>query len=113
MGVRQGLAEASPVLMQPVFRIEIHIPSLYSGSLVQTVSGFKGQVMGFDRDETAKGWDVFRASVPGSALDDLALSLRAATQGIGWFSKSFDHFEELYGREADTIVAAHGAAHAG
>jgi elongation factor G len=49
--------------------------------------------------------------VPWNALDELALSLRAATQGTGWFSKSFDHFEEMYGREADAVVAAH-ATHA-
>ncbi|MBW9064091.1 elongation factor G [Rhizobium herbae] len=108
MGVRQALAEGSAVLMQPVFRSEIHIPSVYSGSLVQIVSALKGQVLGFDRDETAKGWDIFRALVPGGALDELARALRSATQGIGYFSKTFDHFEELYGKEADAIVRAHG-----
>ena len=114
MGVRQALSEGSAVLMQPVFRSEIHIPSIYSGNLVQIVSALKGQVLGFDRDETAKGWDIFRALVPGSALDDLARALRSATQGIGYFSKTFDHFEELYGKEADAIVRAHegqGVAH--
>ncbi|MDL2402651.1 elongation factor G [Rhizobium mayense] len=107
MGVRQALSEGSAVLMQPVFRSEIHIPSVYSGNLVQIVSALKGQVLGFDRDESAKGWDIFRALVPGSALDDLARTLRSATQGIGYFSKTFDHFEELYGKEADAIVRAH------
>ncbi|AYG62062.1 elongation factor G [Rhizobium jaguaris] len=107
MGVRQALSEGSAVLMQPIFRSEIHIPSVYSGNLVQIVSALKGQVLGFDRDETAKGWDIFRALVPGSALDDLARTLRSATQGIGYFSKAFDHFEELYGKEADAIVRAH------
>jgi elongation factor G len=108
MGVRQALSEGAAVLMQPVFRSEIHIPSVYSGNLVQIVSSLKGQVLGFDRDETAKGWDIFRALVPGGALDDLARALRSATQGIGYFSKTFDHFEELYGKEADAIVRAHG-----
>ena len=108
MGVRQALSEGAAVLMQPVFRSEIHIPSVYSGSLVQIVSALKGQVLGFDRDETAKGWDIFRALVPGGALDELARALRSATQGIGYFSKTFDHFEELYGKEADAIVKAHG-----
>jgi elongation factor G len=111
MGVRQALSEAAAVLMQPVFRIEIHIPSVYSGNLVPIVSAFKGQVLGFDRDDNTKGWDVFRAMVPGSVLDDLARALRSATQGIGRFSKAFDHFEELYGKEADAIVTAQ-AAHA-
>ncbi|WP_426236702.1 elongation factor G [Pararhizobium sp. DWP1-1-3] len=108
MGVRQALSEGAAVLMQPVFRSEIHIPSVYSGNLVQIVSSLKGQVLGFDRDETAKGWDIFRALVPGGALDELARALRSATQGIGYFSKTFDHFEELYGKEADAIVRAHG-----
>lgn len=108
MGVRQALSDGAAVLMQPVFRSEIHIPSVYSGSLVQIVSSLKGQVLGFDRDETAKGWDIFRALVPGGALDELARALRSATQGIGYFSKTFDHFEELYGKEADAIIRAHG-----
>ncbi|WP_112816246.1 elongation factor G [Ensifer sp.] len=113
MGVRQALSQASAVLMQPVARVEIHIPSIYSGSLVPVVSTFKGQVLGFDRDEAAKGWDVFRALVPGAALDELARALRSATQGIGYFSKSFDHFEELYGKEADAVIHAHGSPQAG
>lgn len=109
MGVRQAMSQASPVLMQPIARVDIHIPSIYTGGLVQIVSSLKGQVLGFDRDESAKGWDTFRALVPGSALDELARSLRSVTQGIGYFSKEFDHFEEMYGKEADAIVTAHGS----
>ncbi|MNT86020.1 elongation factor G [compost metagenome] len=56
---------------------------------------------------------MFRALVPGSALDELARALRSATQGIGYFSKSFDHFEELYGKEAEAVIHAHGTAQAG
>lgn len=109
MGVRQALSQASPVLMQPIVRVEIHIPSIYTGGLVQIVSALKGQVLGFDRDEAAKGWDTFRALVPGSTLDELARSLRSVTQGIGYFSKEFDHFEEMYGKEADAIVTTLGS----
>ena len=111
MGVKQALSQASAVLMQPVVRVEIHIPSVYSGGMVTLVSSLKGQVLGFDRDENAKGWDIFRALVPGGVLDELARSLRSATQGIGHFSKTFDHFEELYGKEADTIINARGLRH--
>ncbi|GAB4355488.1 MAG: elongation factor G [Oricola sp.] len=64
MGVSQALADAAPVLMQPIYRVEFHIPSVFSGSLVPIVSSFKGQVLGFDRDESAKGWDIFRALIP-------------------------------------------------
>ncbi len=109
MGVKQALSQASAVLMQPVVRVDIHIPSVYSGGMVTLVSSLKGQVLGFDRDENAKGWDIFRALVPGGVLEELARSLKSATQGIGHFSKTFDHFEELYGKEADTIVNTHGS----
>jgi len=109
MGVRQALSQGAAVLMQPITRVEIHIPSIYSGNLVPIVSALKGQVLGFDRNEKVKGWDIFRALVPGSALDELARSLRSATQGMGFFSKSFDHFEELYGKEADAIITMQGA----
>ena len=109
LGVRQALSQAAAVLMQPIFRVEIHVPSIYSGGLVPIVASLKGQVLGFDRDEAAKGWDIFRALIPGAALEELARSLRSATQGIGYFSRTFDHFEELYGKEAQAIVSAHGA----
>ncbi|MDI7862801.1 elongation factor G [Rhizobiaceae bacterium n13] len=109
MGVREALSQASAVLMRPIFRVEIHIPSVYSGGLVPIVSSLKGQVLGFDREESAKGWDIFRALIPGSALDDLARSLRSATQGIGYYSRTFDHFEELYGKEADAVINTHGS----
>jgi elongation factor G len=104
MGVHQALAEAAPVLLQPVYRVECHVPSIYSGNLVPLVSSLKGQVLGFDRDEHAKGWDLFKAQLPGSALEELARSLRSVTRGTGYFDREFAHFEELYGKEADAIV---------
>ncbi len=64
----------------------------------------RGQVLGFDRDEKAKGWDIFRSLLPEIALPGFARSLRAETQGIGYFEKEFDHFEELYGKEAEQII---------
>lgn len=109
MGTQEALGNAAPVLMQPICRVDFHAPSIFSGSLVPIVSSFKGQVLGFDRDESAKGWDLFRALIPGHSLDELAHALRSATQGIGWFSSSFDHFEELYGKEADAIIRQHGS----
>ncbi|MDB5562440.1 MAG: elongation factor, partial [Hyphomicrobiales bacterium] len=112
MGVRQGLAQGAAVLLQPIYRTELHVPSVYSGSLVPIVSALKAQILGFDRDETAKGWDVFSALVPGNALSELARSLRSVTQGIGYFSKTFDHFEEVYGRDTSAVTNAHGT-HAG
>ncbi|GLQ52934.1 elongation factor G [Devosia nitrariae] len=110
MGVRQALSQASPVLMQPIFRVDIHVPSQFSGSLVPIVSALKGQVLGFDRDEAVRGWDTFRALMPASALEELAHGVRSATQGVGYFSSSFERYEELYGRDAEAVVNAQAKA---
>lgn len=108
--VAQGLAEGQPVLLQPIFEVAIHAPSAHAGGLSPLVSSLKGRVLGFDRDPEARGWDLFRAQMPAATLEELAHGLRAATQGVGWFEVRFDHFEELYGREAEQVVAAQGAA---
>ena len=65
---REALKAAGPVLLQPVFRVAIHAPALFTGSLGPIVSSHAGQVLGFDADPTAKGWEIFEALVPGSVL---------------------------------------------
>jgi elongation factor G len=83
--------------------VTLSIPSIFTGAMPALVTGLKGQVLGFDRDPDAEGWDLFRALLPAAALPDLAPQLRAATQGVGRFESAFDHYEELYGKDAERI----------
>ena len=108
-GVHEALEQAAPVLLQPIHAVTMRAPSAFTGGLTSLVSSLKGQVLGFDRDADAEGWDVFRALLPEAALPDLAPQLRAATQGVGRFEHGFDHYEELYGKEADRVSRDHGA----
>lgn len=108
--VKEALAAAHPHLLQAIDRLEIHVPSACSGALVSLVSGLKGQVQGFDRDPGQRGWDLFRATLPAAAHDDLLTQLAAATQGTAWVEARFDHSEEIYGREAEAISKARLAA---
>ena len=106
MGVKEALAQAGPVLLQGIERVHIHVPSACSGALVSLVSGLKGQVLGFDRDPVRRGWDVFRALLPAAAEEELLQALAGVTQGTAWVEAAFDHYEEVYGREADAISKA-------
>ena len=106
--VAEGLKAAGPVLLQPVFRVAIHAPSVFTGALGPIVSAHHGQVQGFDADPEAKGWDLFQALVPGAALPGLANDIRAATQGVGRHEAAFDHYEELHGKAADRVVQEAG-----
>jgi len=103
-GVGEALKAAGSVLLQPVFRIAIHAPAQFTGSVGPIVASHSGQVLGFDTDAGAKGWERYEALVPGGALGGLANDVRAATQGVGWFEQVFDHYEELHGKAADRIV---------
>lgn len=104
MALREALAKAGPVLLQPVMAVSIHVPSVFSGAMVSLVSTLGGQVLGFDRDPEFRGWDLFRALLPESAVEPLTQSLGSATQGCAWVEADFDHYEELYGREAEKLV---------
>lgn len=104
-GVAEGLSKAHPVLLEPIFEISFRAPSVFTGALNPMISSMRGQILGFDREADAEGWDVVRALMPGAALENLINNLRSATQGVGRYDAEFAHFQELYGREADEIVA--------
>jgi elongation factor G len=91
--VREALAELGTVVLQPVMKIDIQVPSVFSGALVPLVSGLKGQVLGFEAHESAAGWDVFQLLLPMASEDALFVTLATATRGTAWFTSSFDHYE--------------------
>ncbi|NDR58610.1 elongation factor G [Aliiruegeria sabulilitoris] len=101
--VKEALNDASPVLLQPIDRVDIHVPSVFSGAIVTLVSSLKGQVLGFDPNPDAKGWDIFHALLPDSSLSELSRALGGAAQGTAWYEAAFDHYQELHGKEASRI----------
>jgi elongation factor G len=108
--VREALREARPVVLQPIDRVAIHLPSVWSGALVGLVSSLKGQVLGFEAHPTARGWDVFRALIPAAAEDELFQSLGGLAHGTGWCEAELDHYEELHAEEAERVRKAQAEA---
>jgi elongation factor G len=93
--VREALAEAGTMVLQPILKIQIDVPSIFAGELVQLVSTLKGRVLGFEAHPTAAGWDVFRALLPMAVCEDLAQALGGTTRGTAWFTTELDHYEEF------------------
>ncbi len=92
--VREALAEAGTNVLQPIAQIRIEVPSVYAGGLVPMISGLKGQVLGFEGNPMAEGWDEFKALLPQSAEAELFQALGSATRGTAWFHSDLDHYEE-------------------
>jgi elongation factor G len=112
IGINEGLPQCSPVLLEPIYQVEIVCPSEATAKMNALMSGRRGQILGFDTREGWTGWDVVRVQMPESEIGDLIVEVRSATAGVGSYTFKFDHMAELSGRTADQIVAARKAAQA-
>ena len=107
IAMQEGMPECAPVLLEPIMRVQIHVPSDATAKVNAIVSSRRGQLMGFDARDGWRGWDTIQAQMPHSELHGLIVDLRSLTQGVGTFETEFDHLAELTGKLAEHIVAAH------
>jgi elongation factor G len=110
LAIHDGLPQCQPVLLEPIYQVEIVCPSDATAKMNALMSGRRGQILGFDTREGWDGWDVVRVQMPESEIGDLIVEVRSATAGVGSFTFKFDHMAELSGRTADQIVAARKSA---
>ncbi|MGE0007118.1 MAG: elongation factor G [Parvibaculaceae bacterium] len=104
IAMSDGMPQCSPVLLEPIVAVELHVPSDATSKVNQIVSGHRGQLLGFDSREGWPGWDTVRAHMPESEIGSLIIELRSATAGVGTFVFKHDHMSELTGRTADQVV---------
>ena len=110
IAMSEGMPNCSPVLLEPIMRVKIHVPNDATAKANQVVSGRRGQLMGYDARDGWKGWDTVEAQMPLSELHDLIIDLRSLTQGVGTYEMEFDHLAELSGKLAEQVVATHKVA---
>jgi elongation factor G len=109
LAMSEGLPQCSPVLLEPISHVSIHVPSEATSRVNQIVTGHRGQLLGFDGREGWPGWDTIEAHLPESEIGNLIIELRSATAGVGTFTFRHDHMVELTGRTADQVLAARKA----
>jgi elongation factor G len=110
IAMQEGMPNCSPVLLEPIARVKVHVPNDATAKVNAVVSGRRGQLMGYDARDGWKGWDTVAAQMPMSELHNLIIDLRSLTQGVGTFEMEFDHLAELTGKLADQVVATHKVA---
>jgi len=101
IGMSEGLALASPILLEPVEKLVIHAPSAATARITSSISNKRGQILGFDARDGWPGWDSIEVYMPHDERQDFIMDLRSMTQGLGGFETVFDHMVELTGRKAD------------
>ena len=110
LAMSEGMPDCAPVLLEPIMKVEVHIPTAATPKINQMISGRRGQILGFDARTGWPGWDTVYAQIPQAELHDLIIELRSATAGAGTYSAEFDHLAELTGRHADDAVKSVNAA---
>jgi elongation factor G len=96
------------VLLEPVLKVELAVPSEATARANAIVSQRRGQLLGFDARPGWNGWDVVEAMIPQAEMRDLIVELRSATAGVGTFRARFDHLAELAGKLADQVIQRAG-----
>ena len=110
IGMKEGMAACSPVLLEPVLKVQINTPSEATAKVTAIVPQRRGQILGFDSRPGWDGWDVVEATMPQAEIGNLIVELRSATAGVATYVAAFDHMAELTGRLADEVMSANGKA---
>jgi len=95
-------AKASPILLEPIMKLEVTIPEEFFGDVIGDVSSRRGKIENTSDQMEVKIVDV---KVPLSEMFGYATNLRSLTQGRGTFTMEFDHYEEVPANVAAEIVS--------
>ncbi|MDP9373533.1 MAG: elongation factor G [Chloroflexota bacterium] len=101
---KQAVQSAQPALLEPVMALKITIPNDYTGDIISDLNTKRAQVQGANPAED--GLTVIEAVAPLAEVQRYATDLRQLTQGQGYFTMEFDHYQRVPGHLTETIVAA-------
>ena len=101
MGFKKAAAEAKPILLEPIYIVEVTVPEEFMGDVMGDLSSRRGRILGMESDGS---FQKIKAQVPLAELYRYSTSLRSLTQGRGLHSREFSHYEEVPREIADKIV---------
>ena len=103
MAFRKGFLEAKPILLEPIYNIEVRVPEDAMGDVMGDISSRRGKIAGMDSEGR---YQVIRATVPAAELHKYATVLRSMTGGRGVYHASMSHYEEVPREQAEKVIAA-------
>ena len=101
MAFKDGMRQASPVLLEPMMAVEVETPEDYMGNVVGDLSSRRGMIQGM---ADLPGLKVVTAEVPLAEMFGYSTSLRSATQGRATYTMEFKHYSEAPKNVAEAII---------
>jgi elongation factor G len=109
IGFKAGVQRGSPVLLEPIMKVEVVVPESYMGDVIGDLSARRAHIEGME--PRIGGATAINAFAPLATLFGYATDLRSTTQGRGTFNQEFDHYDQLPANIAEGIIG--GKAKAG
>ena len=101
MAFKEAMKKAGPVLIEPIFKIEITVPEEYLGDVMGDINSRRGRIEGMD---SRNGASTVRGFVPLAEMFQYTTVLRSKTQGRGTHTLQFSHYEQVPQSAAEKIV---------
>jgi elongation factor G len=101
MAFKNGMRKADPVILEPVFKLEVVIPEEYMGDVMGDINSRRGRVEGM---EMRGGAQIIKGLVPLAEMFGYATSLRSKTQGRGVYTMQFSHYEAVPKSISEEII---------
>jgi elongation factor G len=102
-GIAEALSKADPALLEPIHRVTVSAPNIFTANVQRLLSGRRGQILGYGEKPGWPGWDDTEALVPEAETHRMILDLRSTTAGLGTFTHHFDHLAEAGPQLADRV----------
>jgi elongation factor G len=102
MCFKKAVQEASPVLLEPIMKMEITVPEESMGDVMGDLNGRRGRVLGMD---AVGKYQVIKAQAPMAEVMKYALDLNAMSGGRGSFTMEMSHYEEVPAQMAEKVIA--------
>ncbi len=103
MAFKDGCKKASPVILEPIMKVEVTVPEEYMGDVIGDINSRRGRMEGM---EARNGNQIIRGFIPLSEMFGYATDLRSKTQGRGTYAMEPSHYEEVPKSVLETIVAS-------
>ncbi|MGK7926297.1 MAG: elongation factor G [Spirulina sp.] len=102
MGMRNAVQKASPIILEPIMKVEVEVPEEFLGDVMGDLNSRRGQIEGMNSEA---GVSTVAAKVPLAEMFGYATDIRSKTQGRGIFSMEFGNYEEVPRNVAEAIIA--------
>jgi elongation factor G len=102
MAMKEAVMKASPVLLEPMMKVEVEVPENYLGDVMGDLNSRRGQIEGMGSEQ---GLAKVTVKVPLAEMFGYATDIRSKTQGRGIFSMEFSHYDEVPRNVAEAIIA--------